>query len=154
MTDPDAPFDNTQPPQSPTPAPAPGVIGADTAGMVSAESADAKTMAMLAHLLAIFTLFVGPLVIWLMKKDQSPFVNQQGKEALNWGLTITTAVVGVIVLSFLMFFVPFLGCITWMLSCMIGPAIGVCSIVFGILSTIKVNSGLPYRYPVCIRYIK
>ena len=42
---------------------------------------DSKTMGMLAHLLTIFTGFIGPLVIWLMKKDTSPFVDDQGKEA-------------------------------------------------------------------------
>src|SRR5215213_6480869 len=49
---------------------------------------DSKTMAMLAHLLTIFTGFLGPLIIWLMKKDQSPFVDDQGKEALNFQLTL------------------------------------------------------------------
>ena len=146
MTDPNAPFDNTKPPESPTPAPAPGVIGADTAGMVSAESADAKTMGMLAHLLVIFTGFIGPLIIWLIKKEQSPFVNQQGKEALNWALTITTAIIACVVVAF----IPFVN----FLLCLVYPAIIVCNIVFGILSTIKVNSGQPYRYPICIRYIK
>ncbi len=146
MTDPNTPVDNTKPPESPAPAPAAGPAGGSTAGMVSAESADAKTMGMLAHLLVIFTGWIGPLIIWLMKKDQSPFVNQQGKEALNWALTITTVVVGCVILMFIPF-VNFLLCLLW-------PAIGVCNIVFGILSTIKVNSGQPYRYPVCIRYIK
>ena len=46
-------------------------------------SKDDKTMAMLCHLLAIFTTFIGPLIIWLIKKDQSAYVNQQGKEALK-----------------------------------------------------------------------
>jgi len=103
-------------------------------------------MAMLCHLLAIFTWWIAPLIIWLIKKDQSPFVNQQGKEALNWGLTITTAAIACMVLAF----IPFLN----FTLCLIWPAIAVCNIVFGILSTIKVNSGQPYRYPVCIRYIK
>ena len=88
MTDPNAPFDNTQPPQRPASAPAPAPAGGAPTGLVSAESPDAKTMGMLAHLLVIFTGFIGPLIIWLIKKDQSPFVNQQGKEALNWGLTL------------------------------------------------------------------
>jgi len=154
MTDPNAPFDNTKPPQSPAPAPAPGPAGGAPTGLVSAESPDAKTMGMLAHLLVIFTGFIGPLIIWLVKKDQSPFVNQQGKEALNWGITITIAFVAVFVLSFLVVWIPFIGCVSWMLSCLIVPAIGVCNIVFGILSTITVNKGQPYRYPVCIRLIK
>ena len=142
MTDPNAPFDNTKPPQSPAPAPASGQAGGTTAGMVSAESPDAKTMAMLAHLLAIFTWWIAPLIIWLVKKDQSPFVNQQGKEALNFQLTLIIGwAVGVLRI-----------CIG--IGAIILGATWVVNIVFGILSTITVNKGLPYRYPVCIRIIK
>ena len=84
MTDaPNAPNDNAPPPQTPPPAAGPteGAEGAPTegatAGLVSAESPDAKTMAMLCHLLAIFTNWIAPLVIWPIKKDQSPFVDQE-----------------------------------------------------------------------------
>jgi hypothetical protein len=148
MTDPNAPFDNTKPPQSPTPAPAPapGPAGGAPTGLVSAESPDAKTMGMLAHLLVIFTGFIGPLIIWLVKKDQSPFVNQQGKEALNWAITVVIGAVGSIIIGI----IPFVG----ILACVIYPAVIVCNIVFGILSTITVNKGQPYRYPICIRIIK
>ena len=144
MTDTNAPFDNTKPQVSP--APAPGPAGGATGGMVSAESPEAKTMGMLAHLLVIFTGFIGPLIIWLTKKDKSPFVNQQGKEALNWAITILIGFVGCMVIGF----IPFVNLVV----CLLWPAVVVCNIVFGILSTIKVNSGQPYRYPVCIRIIK
>jgi hypothetical protein len=144
MTDTNAPFDNTKPQVSP--APAPGPAGGAPTGLVSAESPDAKTMGMLAHLLVIFTGFIGPLIIWLVKKDQSPFVNQQGKEALNWAITILIGAVGSIIIGI----IPFVG----ILACVIYPAVIVCNIVFGILSTITVNKGQPYRYPVCIRLIK
>lgn len=144
MTDPNAPFDNTKPQVSP--APAPGPAGGAPTGLVSAESPDAKTMGMLAHLLVIFTGFIGPLIIWLIKKDQSPFVNQQGKEALNWAITIVIGAVGSIIIGI----IPFVG----ILACVIYPAVFVCNVVFGILSTITVNKGQPYRYPICIRFIK
>ncbi|MBX9790535.1 MAG: DUF4870 domain-containing protein [Pirellulales bacterium] len=52
---------------------------------------DARTMAMLAHLLALFTGFLGLLIVWLIKKDQYPFVNDQGKESLNFQITIVLA---------------------------------------------------------------
>ena len=54
-------------------------------------------MALLCHILGFFTSFLGPLIIWLMKKDTDAFVNDQGKEALNWQITfIIGYVVGVI----------------------------------------------------------
>jgi hypothetical protein len=142
MTDPNAPFDNTKPPQSPAPAPAPGPAGGAPTGLVSAESPDAKTMAMLCHLLAMLTGLIVPLIIWLIKKDQSPFVNQQGKEVVNFELTLLIgAVVGGATACLFIGFV-------------ILAAVFVVNIVFGILATIAVNKGLPYRYPVCIRFIK
>src|SRR5689334_1430002 len=49
---------------------------------------DDKTMAMLSHLLGIVLGFVGPLIIWLIKKDQSPFVDDQGKESLNFQIML------------------------------------------------------------------
>jgi hypothetical protein len=145
MADPNAPFDNTKPPQSPTPAPgtpAPGQPGGAPAGMVSAESPDAKTMAMLCHLLAMLTGLIVPLIIWLIKKDESPFVNQQGKEVVNFELTcLIGAVIGGATICIFIGFV-------------ILAAVFVVNIVFGIISTITVNKGLPYRYPICIRFIK
>lgn len=105
-------------------------------------SKDECTMAMLCHLLAIFTGFIAPLVIWLMKKDESAFVDRQGKEALNFQLTLLIGVVaGVLTACFGVGFV-------------ILAAVSVVNIVFGILSTMTVNKGQPYRYPVCIRFIK
>src|SRR4051794_33293223 len=52
---------------------------------------DSITMGMLCHLLGIFTSFLGPLIIWLMKKDQSPWVDDQGKESLNFQIVALIA---------------------------------------------------------------
>jgi len=107
---------------------------------------DEKTMGMLAHLLAIITCFVGPLIIWLIKKDQSAFVNDQGKEALNWTITLAIVWVPCMIIGF----IPFVGLIT----CILGPALLVVAIVFGILAGLAANKGQRYRYPVAIRLIK
>lgn len=103
---------------------------------------DDKTFGMLAHLLGIFTAFLGPLIIWLIKKDDSPFVNDQGKEALNFQIVMT---IGYIISSFLMSLL--IGCLTY-------PAFIIVSIVFGIMGTMKANEGQAYRYPFTIRIIK
>src|SRR5580698_5587671 len=58
----------------------------------AAPDQDSKTMGMLAHLLGIVGI-VGPLIIWLVKKDKSPFVNDQGKEAVNWHISVIIAMV-------------------------------------------------------------
>ncbi len=107
---------------------------------------DDKTFGMLAHLLGGLTSFVGPMVIWLIKKDESPFVEDQGKEALNFQITVLIALVASMILSA----VPFLGCVAMLLS----PAIGVAGLVFAILACLKANEGTAYRYPYALRLIK
>ncbi|MCB1087765.1 MAG: DUF4870 domain-containing protein [Verrucomicrobiae bacterium] len=106
---------------------------------------DDKTFGMLAHLLGALTSFVGPLVIWLIKKEESPFVSDQGREALNFQLTLLIGYVAAIILSF----VPFVGCVTALLF----PAIGIVGLIFGILGCLEANKGTAYRYPFAIRMI-
>ena len=105
-----------------------------------------KTFGMLAHLLGAFTSFIGPLVIWLIKKDDSPFVDDQGKESVNFQITIGIAYLVWIGVSV----IPILGCFTTLL----GPVIWVGEVVFSILGCIKANEGQAYRYPCALRLIK
>ncbi len=105
-------------------------------------SKDARTWAMLCHLLAVFTGFIAPLIIWLIKKDEDPFIDNQGKEALNFQITVAIAMIASLLLCF--------ACIGFVLV----PAVAIVDIVFCILATIKVNSGQAYRYPFSIRLIK
>ncbi len=107
---------------------------------------DQRTLALVAHLLGILTWVVGPLIIWLISKDDvnKAFATDQAKEALNFQITLTIAYaiafVLVIVTLGLLFFVPTL---VW---------IG--NIVFCILAGLKANNGEAYRYPFAIRLIK
>ena len=76
-------------------------------------SAEERQWAMFAHLSALlgglltsgwggsFGFFIGPLVIWLMKKDTMPFVNDQGKEALNFAITVSIICVALLMLTVL-----------------------------------------------------
>ena len=52
---------------------------------------DERTMSLLAHILGGVTCVVGPLIIWMLKKDESPFVDDQGKEATNFQITMLIA---------------------------------------------------------------
>ncbi len=105
-------------------------------------SKDARTWAMLCHLLAIFTGFIAPLVIWLIKKDEDPFVDSHGKEALNFQITVVIAMFASGLLTFI--------CVGFFL----GVAVWVVDLIFCIIATMKANSGELYRYPVSIRFIK
>lgn len=105
-------------------------------------SPDEKTMAMLAHILTLFTGFIGPLIIWLIKKDQSDFVDDQGKEALNFGISIT-----------IYYFAASLSFIV-VIGIVLLPAVAIFAIINIIRAAIAANKGERFRYPLCIRIIK
>jgi uncharacterized protein len=111
---------------------------------------DARMWGMLAHLSALSACLclpvVGPLIIWLIKKDEFSFVDDQGKESVNFQITMLIAVVVVIILGW----IPVIGLVTMIL----GPAVGIFNLVFIILATIQANNGVNYRYPVNLRLIK
>jgi uncharacterized protein len=85
----DLPMSSNPPPQSPPPPPPPATPV--EAGVPTEIKSEDRTMAMLCHLLGIVTWFLGALIVWLIKKDQSKFVDDQGKEALNFQLTMLIA---------------------------------------------------------------
>lgn len=107
-----------------------------------AVSKDAKMWGMLCHLLGLFTSFVGPLIIWLLKKEEDPFIDDQGKEALNFQITVLIASIVSGVLAM------------FCIGVFLGMAVGVVDLIFCIIATVKANSGEKYRYPVSIRFIK
>lgn len=101
---------------------------------------DEKSMGMLSHLLCIFTSWLGPLIIFLVKKDESPYVKLHAKQALVWGIALNVVFIPLIVISF----IPFVGFI----NCLAVPAIVVIHYVFTIMGTVKVNKGEQFLYPV------
>ncbi len=108
---------------------------------------DENMWAMLCHISA-FTVFfipfgniISPLVIWLIKKDELPFVDDQGKEALNFQITLTIYVIAASILSIVLVGIPLL----------IGFLIF--GFVVTIIAAIKANDGEQYRYPMTIRFI-
>lgn len=141
--------DNQIPPQQPEPAPqtpppsSPPRPGAALpyASAATPLTQDDKTMGMLCHLLAILCGFLGPLILWLVKKNESHFVDDQGKEALNFQITVIIAAA----IAGLSIFI----CIGVVLL----PAVGVANLVFCIIAAVEANKGNTYRYPVCIRLI-
>lgn len=108
-----------------------------------------KTFGMLSHLTALalfigipFGNILGPLVIWLIKKDELPFVDDQGKESLNFQISMLIYGAGAGILSLILIGIPLLF------------AIAIFDIVVVIMAAVQANSGTRYRYPLCIRFIK
>jgi uncharacterized Tic20 family protein len=103
---------------------------------------DVTNMAMLCHLLAIFTGFLGPLIIWLIKKDDAPFIDRHGKEALNFQLTVLIAMIVSGLLTFI--------CIGFIML----MAVWIADLILCIIAALKASRGEEYRYPLTIRFLK
>ena len=104
-------------------------------------SSEAKNMGMLCHLLGLFG-FIGPLIIWLIEKDKIEFVNEQGKSALNWQISLViyffaSWILALIVIGFVLM-----------------PVLVILNIVFVVLASVKASNGESYIYPLSIKFLK
>ncbi len=93
------------------------------------------------HLAGLIS-FIGPLVIWLIKKDEYPFVDKEGKEALNFQL------------SMLIYFVIASMLCVVLIGFVLIPALTVADLILIVMATVKANSGESFRYPFTIRFVK
>lgn len=107
---------------------------------------DERTMVMLCHLLGLsgylvpFGHLIGPLVVWLVKKDESVSVDIAGRESVNFAITIT--IVGIV--GFILVFFGVGICILLVLPVLHAVPI--------IIAAIKANDGRQWRYPGNIRF--
>ena len=105
-------------------------------------SSDERTMAILCHVLSIFFSFIPALVIYLVKKDESPYVAEHAKEALNFQISIFLYCMVSVVL------------ILVLVGILLLIAIGVVSLILYIIAAVKASDDILYRYPLTIRLIK
>lgn len=82
---------------------------------------------------------IGPLIVWLMKKDQSPYLDQQGRELLNFQVSYLIYTFVAVLLCFVLIGVPLLF------------AIAVATLVLTIIGIVKAAEGVIYRFPLTIR---
>jgi uncharacterized protein len=101
---------------------------------------DERTMALLIWLLGLLSGWIGPLIIWLVKREQSKFVDFHGKQSLFLHIVAVVLMVPMVVLMML----PLVGCV--MLPLFLFAGIGL--MVVQILLAVKANSGEWYRLPV------
>ena len=129
------------------------------AGVENPVPAEQRQWAMFAHLSALagglltsavggWGFFLGPLVIWLMKKETMPFVADQAKEALNFNITVSAIFVALLILTFLTLGIGALLTVPVMLI------VGLGALVLIVMAAIKANDGIAYRYPLTLRLIK
>ena len=109
---------------------------------------DERMWGMFAHLSALSGVviplgsIIGPLVIWLIKREEMPFVNDQGRESLNFQISVAIYA-----------FVSGL-CLLLLLGFVLLPAVLLFGVVMTIIAAVRANAGERYRYPLGIRFVK
>ncbi len=107
-----------------------------------------KTLAMMCHLSTLlgviipFGNIIAPLVIWSLKKNESALVDTQGKESINFQITMTLAMVAASLLMFVL------------IGFLLVPLVIVFNVVMIIIASVKVSNGEDFRYPLSLRLIK
>ncbi len=108
---------------------------------------DERNWAMFCHLVSFFGFVIpfanlfGPLLMWLLKREEWPLVEDQGKESLNFQITWT-----------IYFFISGMLCFVF-IGFFILPVVLLADLILVIMATIKASEGARYRYPLTIRFI-
>ena len=129
-------------------------------GAGSSISAEERQWAMFAHLSALaggiltagwagsIGCFVGPLIVWMMKRETMPFVDDQAKEALNFNITVGIVFLALLLISILTLGIGLIIAIPgWII-------VGIAWLVLTIIASMKANQGERYRYPLTLRLVK
>ncbi|RIW35125.1 DUF4870 domain-containing protein [Bacillus salacetis] len=103
---------------------------------------DERLLAAFIYIISFFTVFIGPLIIWLIKKDDSEYIDFHGKEYMNF--LISYFVYGLISSLLMLVLVGFI----------LAPIVGLLAFIFTILGAIKAYEGERYRIPTVFRIIK
>ena len=113
----------------------------------STSTRDERQWALLCHMSAMLMYltviggFIGPLILWLLKRDEMPLVADQGRETLNFQITVLVSLVGAAVLMLVAIGIPiFIGIIVYHFA-------------YTIIASVKASEGVAYRYPFCWRPI-
>ena len=138
-----------------------GNTAGTTSGSLTAPTKDERNWAMFAHLsgliigiIGAFTTlpawgFIGPLAIWLMKRDESPFVSDQAKEALNFHISVG-------IVMFILWLLALVLIWTIIVPILAGIAMGIIGIgalILTLMAAVKSSEGQLYRYPFTLRLI-
>src|SRR6478735_2479801 len=112
-------------------------LGTDDTPVIPPTS-DEKTLALLSHVLTFFFPLLAPLIIYLVKKDESSFVAAHAKESLNFQITV--CIICIICVPLILVLIGLL--LLWI--------VGITAAVLVIVATIRASEGKLYRYPFTI----
>lgn len=105
-------------------------------------TSDEKTMGILAHILTLVSGFLAPLIIYLIKKDESEYVRKQAIESLNFQISMAIYYIASCILIFVL------------IGIFLVFAVYILAVILAIIATVKASEGKIYRYPFTIRLIK
>lgn len=109
--------------------------------IITTPSSDDKNIAVITHITGIFFSFFPGLIVWLLKKDESPYISEQAREALNFQISLLIAYFISCVLMFILIGFLLIG-LVWLAN-----------IIFSIIAAVAVSKGENYRYPFSLRLI-
>jgi uncharacterized protein len=123
-------------------------VGANGATETGAADQEVRNTAVAAHLSTFaglvvpFGSVIGPLAVWLTRRDRDPFIDQAGREALNFGISIAVYGLVALVAALMLVGIPLLivGVIAW--------------VVLASLAAVKASQGQAYRYPLTMRLVR
>ncbi|GAA0614135.1 DUF4870 domain-containing protein [Virgibacillus siamensis] len=106
------------------------------------KNSDERMFAMLIYLVSFFVPILGPLVIWLLKREDSDFIDYHGKEYFNFLISYTVygivcTILMIILIGFVLIFI-----------------VGLMGFIFTIVALVKAYGGQKYRIPLIFRLIK
>jgi len=116
--------------------------GAATIDETARNSAVAAHLSTFAGLIVPFGSVIGPLAVWLTRRERDPFIDQAGREALNFGISIAIYGAVLLVATLMLVGIPLLivGVVAW--------------VVLASMAAVKASQGEAYRYPLTLRLIR
>jgi uncharacterized Tic20 family protein len=116
--------------------------GAGAVDQAVRNAAVAAHLSTFAGLVVPFGSVIGPLAVWLTRRDRDPFIDEAGREALNFGISIAVYGAVVLVAALMLVGIPLLiaGVIAW--------------VVLASLAAVKASQGQAYRYPLTMRFVR
>ncbi|HXP14496.1 MAG TPA: DUF4870 domain-containing protein [Actinomycetes bacterium] len=122
--------------------------GTNQATLAAAVGQEVRNTAVAAHLSTFaglvmpFGSVIGPLAVWLTRRHRDPFIDQAGREALNFGISIAIYGSVLLVAALMLVGIPLLvvGVVAW--------------VVLASLAAVKASQGQAYRYPLTLRLVR
>ena len=98
--------------------------------------------------------FIVVSVVWLIKRDEHPFIDDQGKESLNFQISVFLYGIGLGIVCFLLFLSVVGIPVALIIGIPLAIALSIADIILPIVAAVKTSDGRVYRYPITIRFIR